>query len=138
MPALTKVHTFSRDCLQAVHDFSSHTFKALLTNSAPNVTMAVKADVTEIAAGNGYAAGGPTIPMALSTSGGVAKVTATDTTITASGGPIGPFRYAVLYNDTSTGDRLVGFVDYGSSITLQSGDPLVLDFDGVAGLLTGT
>jgi hypothetical protein len=63
-------------------------------------------------------------------SGGTGTFTATDVTFTASGGSVGPFRYVALYNDTasSPADALVGWVDYGSAITLADGEPLVLDF----------
>lgn len=137
MPAQTKFNNFTKDLVDGIHAFGTHTFKALLTNSAPvAATHDEKADLTEISAGNGYTAGGPTITMATSTSSGTAKVTATDATITASGGSIGPFRYVVLYNDTSTGDRLISFIDYASSITLSAGESFTIDFDGSAGLLT--
>lgn len=137
MPAQTKFNNFTKDLVDGIHAFGTHTFKALLTNSAPvAATHDEKADLTEISAGNGYSAGGPTITMSTSTSSGTAKVTATDATITASGGSIGPFRYVALYNDTSTGDRLISFIDYGSSITLAAGESFTIDFDGSAGLLT--
>lgn len=138
MATLVKFNTYPRDCLQGIHDFSSHVFKALLTNSAPSAANAVKADLTEITAHNGYSAGGPAVTMALSLSGGTAKVTATDLSIIASGGTIGPFRYICLYNDTSTGDRLIGYLDYGSALTLADGDTVVIDFDGTNGLLTNS
>ena len=137
MPAQTKFNNFTKDLVDGIHAFGTHTFKALLTNSAPvAATDDEVADLTEISAGNGYSAGGPAITMSTSTSSGTAKVTATDATITASGGSIGPFRYVVLYNDTSTGDRLISFIDYGSSITLAAGESFTIDFDGSAGLLT--
>lgn len=56
---------------------------------------------------------------------------------TAAGGPIGPFRYAVLYNDTPTSpaDPLIGWWDYGSSITLLNGETLPVDFDPTTGVI---
>jgi hypothetical protein len=51
-------------------------------------------------------------------------------------GAIGPFRYAVLYNDTSADDDLIAWWDYGSSITLNNGDTFTVDFDPTTGVLT--
>ena len=61
-----------------------------------------------------------------------------DVVFTAAGGSIGPFRYAVVYNDTPTSpaDPLIAWFDYGSSITLLTGETFTADFDASAGLLT--
>jgi hypothetical protein len=103
----------------------------MLTNSAPLVTNTVKANLTEISAGNGYTAGGATVTITSSAqSSGVYSLVGDDVVFTASGGSVGPFRYAVLYNDTPTSpaDPLIAFWDYGSSVTLASGEALTVDF----------
>jgi hypothetical protein len=122
-----------------VHDFDGHIFKVALSNTAPNgATHAVLANASEIAAGNGYAAGGAATTISTSRSGGTTKVTGTDVTFTASGGSIGPFRYAIFYNDspTSPADPLISYWDYGTSITITSGNSFTVDFDGTNGIFT--
>lgn len=103
----------------------------LLSNTAPNAaTHTVKADAAEIAAGNGYTAGGADTQNDGTRTGGTLTVTGVDIVWTAAGGTIGPFRYAILYNDTPTvpADPLIGWYDYGSSITLANGETFTLDF----------
>jgi len=120
-------------------DFDADTFKVMLTNTAPVSTNSVKADLTEISAGNGYTAGGTATTITHSRSTGTSKIVGTDVVFTASGGSIGPFRYAVLYDDTpaaSPTDPLVAFWDYGSSITLASGETFTVDFDATNGIFT--
>jgi hypothetical protein len=53
-----------------------------------------------------------------------------DVVFTASGGSFGPFRYAVVYNDTPTSpaDPLVCWWDYGSSISCNDGEKFTVDF----------
>lgn len=135
-----KFNLFTQDLATAKHDFSAHTYKVMLTNVLPLATNAVKADITEIGAGSGYAAGGPVSAVTLSNVSGVEKATFADVTITALAGTIGPFRYAVWYNDTQSSPvkPLVGYADYGSNLSLISGASLVVDFDGSAGLFTIT
>lgn len=137
MATFVKYEDFAEELAKGTHNFNAHTFKAALTNTAPNVATHVGlADIGELSPGGGYSAGGVTVPVSLSRTGGTAKVTATDAEITASGGSIGPFRYVVLYNDTATGDPLVGYYDRGGSITLADGDKLVIDFEPGTGWLT--
>lgn len=137
MAAYTKFNDYVEQVNKAVHNWSTHTPKAMLTNTAPSASNTVAADITEISAGNGYSAGGMTLDtVTLSETGGTAKVTIADEVLTASGGSIGPFRYVVIYNDTPTSpaDPLVCWYDYGSSITLASGESLTIDFDPTNGL----
>lgn len=137
MATFTKFNAFVEAIGQKKHNLNADTLKVLLCNTAPVATNSVKADLTEISAGNGYAAGGS--QAASNTyvqSSGIAKLLANDVTFTASGGAIGPFRYAVLYNDTATNDELIGFWDYGSSTSLNTGESLLVDFDGTNGILT--
>lgn len=139
MAAVTpvKFYCFTADVMHKKHDFSADTLKLLLTNSAPALANAVKTDITEIAAGNGYTAGGITIPVTSSTqTTGNYKLILTDTTITASGGAIANWRWAALYNDTSATDALLWYYDYGSVVTIASGESFLFDFDASAGVLT--
>lgn len=110
------------------HDLNTDTLKVYLTNATPSASAdADKADLAEITNENGYAA--PVdIENVWSESGGTGTLAATDKTITASGGTVGPFRYAVIYNDDHASDGLVCYWDYGSEITLQNGESFTVDF----------
>lgn len=136
MASYNKFNQFVEDLVRGVHVFNSNTFKVMLTNVAPVATNAVFADLTEISAGNGYSAGGTTSAITEGQTSGTEKVVAADVTFTASGGTIGPFRYAVLYNATASSPLkpLVAWWDYGSSITLNSADTFTVDFDGTNGV----
>ena len=114
-----------------VHNFNTDLLKVYLTNSVPNAAShTLKADLAEISSGNGYTAGGFDVQNAVSRSGGVTSVTGVDVSFTATGGSVGPFRYAVTYNDTSTSpaDPLVSYWDYGSAITINDGEDFTIDF----------
>jgi hypothetical protein len=131
MATFNRYEVFSENLAEKVHDLNADTLKVALTNTAPNAaTHETLSQITEISAGNGYTAGGADTQNATSRSGAVTSVTGVDITWTASGGTIGPFRYAVLYNDTPTSpaDPLIGWWDYGSAVTLQIGEQFVVDF----------
>lgn len=135
MATFSKFNEFTLDLGNGVHNLGSDTIKAALTNTAPNATDDQLSDITEISAGNGYTSGGATVTVSsFSQSSGTATLALADTTITASGGTIGPFRYVVVYNDTATNDELIGYADYGSNVTLQDGEDFVIDF--AAGSIT--
>jgi hypothetical protein len=132
----TKFNSFVEACAEKVHNLGSDTLKVMLCNTAPVATNAVKADLTEIAAGNGYTAGGTQASITSSAqTSGTYKLVLGDVVFTATGA-IGPFRYAVLYNDTATNKELIGFWDYGSSISLANGGTFTVDYDAGTGVLT--
>lgn len=136
MATYTKFDQFAKDILEGKHNFSTHSFRVMLTNSPPSSTDEIKADITEIAAGSGYTAGGPTTTITLTLVGATAKASGTGVTFTATAGTIGPFRYAVLYNDTQTTPLkpLVSWWDYGESITLLDQEQFIVSFDAVDGI----
>jgi hypothetical protein len=137
MPQLQKFEDFAEQVLRGKHDFGTHVLKVALTNTAPAATNTVLANITQVAATGGYVAGGYVLDsVVLAEVGGIAKVTIADEVITAAGGSIGPFRYAVVYNDTAAGKPLVGYVDRGDSITLLDGEAVTVDFDAAGGVLT--
>lgn len=129
MASFVKFYSFVEAMAEKSHNLGSDVLKIMLTNSAPTQSNTQKSDITDIAAGNGYTAGGATVTISSSSqTTGTYSLVGTDVVITASGGTIGAFRYAVLYNDTSTNDLLIGYWDYGSSITLADGESLTVDF----------
>src|SRR5436190_9208304 len=136
MATFNKFNQFVEDLAKKVHNLNSDTLKVMLSNVAPAASNAVKADITDISAGNGYSAGGTqaTFSSGAQTSG-TYKLVLNDVVFTASGGSIGPFRYVVLYNDTPTSpaDPLIGYYDYGTSVTITSGNSFTVDFDGTNG-----
>ena len=140
MASYNKIQSFVENVAEKVHNLGADTLKVMLVNSpAPVATNTVKADLTEISAGNGYTAGGTqaTISSSAQTSG-TYKLVVADVVFTAAGGTIGALRYAVFYNDTPTSpaDPLIAWHDYGSSITLADTETFTYDADASAGILT--
>lgn len=145
MAAYNKFQISVEHIAEKKHDLGADVLKVFLTNTAPNAATHTAYDgVTgttgpaEIAAGNGYTATGnaATVSTSAHTTGTYKLVLADPATWTAAGGSIGPFRYAVLYNSTSVGKELIGWWDYGSSITLAAGETFTVDFDATTGVLT--
>lgn len=130
MATFNKFNQFVEDLAKGVHNFTSDstcTVTVALTNTLPVATNSVLADITQISYTN-LSSRVITGVTAEQTTGTV-TFTATDLTLTASGS-VGPFRYVVLYNDdpTSPADPLIGWYDYGSAVTLSSGETFTIDF----------
>ena len=138
MATFNKFHCFVENLAEGVHNLQSHQLTVTLTDVSPsNASAAVIGDITpctglaNLSSRNITAA--VTSPSAQS--GGTYKLVVQDLVLTASPA-VGPFRYAVVYNSTASTSPLIGFYDYGSSITLQTGETITLDFDQTNGLLT--
>jgi len=131
--AFNFVNSFKEALPEKIHNLGSDTLKVALTNSAPAATNTVLANITEIAYTN-LSARTLTTSSSSQTSG-TYKLVLADLVLTASGGNVAAFRYVVIYNDTASNDELIGWYDYGSSLTLLDGDSLTIDFDATNGFL---
>lgn len=137
MASFNKFNIFVQDVGRKVHNLNADTLKIMLTNVAPVAANAVLADLTDLSTANGYTAGGSAAASnSFTQSSGTAKLLANDVTFTASGGTIGPFRYAVIYNSTASGGPLIGWWDYGTSVSVTTGNTFTVDLDGTNGVLT--
>lgn len=130
----TFFHEFKNNLANGTIDLDSDSFKWALSNTAPTAASdTVFTDITEIAAGNGYTAGGQaadSVTWTETAAGtGTWRFSCADEVFTASGGSIGPFQYIILYDDTPTtpADPLVGFLDFGSAVTVTDGNTFTID-----------
>lgn len=143
MASFTKVNDFVVNLANAM-DLDSDTLKVALTNTDPTSGTNVAGD------GNGVLANISEISytnlstrtlanVTSSQTSGTYKLSADDLTLTASGGSVAAFRYIVIYNDTPTSpaDPVIGYYDYGTSLTLNDGDTFTIDI-GSNGILTLT
>jgi hypothetical protein len=136
MASFNKFNQFVADVAGKVHNLGSDTLKVALTNTAPVATNTVFANIVEIAAGNGYAAGGGAATLVSSAqSGGTYILKLNNVTFMATPGSIGPFRYCVLYNATPAAGNLIGWYDYGTNLTVTAGNSFQVQFDPTNGVL---
>lgn len=133
MAAFNKFNSFVEALAEKVHNLGSDTLTVALTNTSPVDTNTVLADITQISYTN--LSSRVITTTSSSQTAGLYKLVLTDLVLTASGS-VGPFRYVVIYNDTATNDELIGWLDYGSSITLNPGENFTIDFDATNGVIT--
>ena len=137
MAAYNKFSIFVSDLCTKQHNLNSDTLKIMLTNTAPVASNTVKANLTEITAGNGYTTGGTqAVFVSGNDTSGTYKLILSPVVFTAAGGSIGPFEYAVLYNATATNGNLIAWWDYGTAITLTNGNSFTVSLDQTNGVFT--
>lgn len=145
MATFNKLNGFVEHLAEGVHNLGSGQLVVALSNTAPGsestpptgaTSACVLANVTQVSYTNLSTRNITTSSSAQSS--GTYKLVLSDLVLTSSGGSTGPFRYVYIYNDTPTSpaDPLIGYYDYGSSITLADGETLTIDFDGTNGVLT--
>lgn len=137
MTAFNKFNIFVADVANKVHNLGSDTLKYALTDSAPSAANTVIANITQIAGANGYTTGGTAVGITSSSqSAGTYKLIPSGNVVfTASGGSIGQFRYAVLYNSTTGSGNLIGWYDYGAEINITTGNTFTIVEDVTNGIL---
>ena len=128
MATYNKFQCFVEDLAEKKHNLASDTLKVAFSNAsnAPSASAdAVLADITTIDAAN---LGDTTVSVTSSSqTAGTYKLVVTDKTLTATG-DVPAFRYVIIYNDAAANDELICWYDYGSEVTLASGDTFKLDF----------
>lgn len=130
MAVYNKFNDFSEQLSKGAQNFGTDTYKVALSNTAPVATNTILSDITQISAVNGYTSGGTATTVTVAEVTGTTTVSGTQVVFTAAGGSIGPFRYVVLYNDTTTTPLkpLVAWWDYGSGLTLADGETFTIKF----------
>ena len=131
MATFNKFQDFSEQLTRGTQNFATDTYKVALSNTLPVNTNTVLADITQISSGTGYTSGGTATTVTVSESSGTTTVSGTQVVFTASGGSMGPFRYVVLYNDTTSSPNkpLVGWWDYGvGGVTLADTETFTIKF----------
>lgn len=136
MAAFNRFNSFLEAAFEKLHNLQSDTFVLFLcaAASAPVATNTQLSNLTTISYTN---LSSRTLTVSSSSnSSGTYKWVLADITLSASGGAVAAFQYVGIYNDTASNDELVGWYDYGSSLTLQNGESLTVDFDGTNGVFT--
>ncbi|MER9623223.1 hypothetical protein NKI98_17575 [Mesorhizobium sp. M0222] len=135
MVAFNKFNSFSEALAEKVHNLGSDAIKVALcaAANAPVAGNSQLSNLTEISYANVSSRAVTTSTSAQT--GGTYKLVLTDLVLSATGA-VGPFRYVVLYNDTATNKELIGYLDYGSDLSMVNGNSFTIDFDGAAGVMT--
>ena len=138
MVAFVKYNSFVNEMSIGGHNLQTDVIKAALTNTAPTPltdTVWSTGVYPAPAAANGYTAGGYTMTnSSAAASAYLFKMILADALVTASAGGIGPFRYVILYNSSKT-NKLIGYYDYASSITLADTETFTIDADPTNGVV---
>lgn len=128
MATFNKFNAFVEHVAEKVHNLGSDQLAVALcaTANAPVAGNSVLTDLTQIS--YTYLSSRNVTTASSSQTGGLYTLALNDLTLTASGGSVAAFQYVVLYNDGAASDQLIGWIDYGSALTLASGESLLIDF----------
>lgn len=132
MASFVKIDSFVENLAEKFIDLGGTGLTIALTNTAHTAAWDELADLTQISYTN-LSARVLTVSASAQTSG-TYKLVLNDLTLTASGS-VGPFQYVYIYDDASTGDKLIAYYTLPSAITMSSGETLLLDFDGSTGVI---
>jgi len=132
MPPFNKFQSFVEAVAEGKHNFETAVLEIALSNTEPNVTDDVLADIAEIAYTNLSAR-----TLANISSGqtaGVYKLDADNKVLTASGA-VATFQYVIIFNQSAGNDELIAWWDKGATVTMADTETFTINFD-AAGILT--
>jgi hypothetical protein len=133
MAAFTKFNSFVEALAEKVHNLGSDQLTVALSTTQPSASNSILANITESSYTNLTTRNVGTSTSAQTS--GTYKLVCNDLVLSASGS-VAAFRYVVLYNNTATNDELIGYWDYGSTVSLASTETFTIDFDQTNGVLT--
>lgn len=137
MATFNKFYSFVEALAEKTHNLGSDTLTVALTNTIPVNTNTQLSNITEIAytnIQNGTTTGRNLTGITSAQTTGTYKLDANDLTLTATG-TVPNFQYVVLFNQTAPNDELIGWYDYGSAVSLLTGETFTITWD-AAGILT--
>lgn len=137
MATFNKFQSFVEALAEKTHNLGSDTLTVALTNTLPVNTNTQLSNITQISytnIQNGTTTGRNLAGVTSAQASGTYKLDANDLVLTATG-TVPDFRYVVVYNDTATNDELIGWYDYGTTVSLQNGETFTITWD-AAGILT--
>lgn len=138
MASFVKIDKFVLNLGKKVFNLSTDQLKVALTNTAPTAsTVNQYSDLTSPLATTNLSGATPfnITTTSFTQTSGTAKLVLADLTLTATGA-VGPFRYAVIYSDTATNDEIIGYYDFGGSVTMATTETFIIDFSATTGALT--
>ena len=134
MAAFNKFDQFALDLAITSHVLTTagSQLMVIFSNTAPVAATGVdRTSITEIAYTNITSPPPRDVAnIGSETPAGTWDVAGTDQVFNATGA-VATFQYVVLYNETATAptaDRLIGWWDYGSGVTLANGESFTVDF----------
>lgn len=130
-------YTSGVDALVKAINAGTDSYKVALAATVNAADTTFTPGTTDLTTGSGYTAGGNAATVSTATTtGGVFKLVLNSPATWTSSGTIGPFRYVILW-DTTTSTPL-GYWDYGSSVQLNNTDTFSVTLDGTNGVFTVT
>lgn len=131
---ITFFEQFYVDVQEGLHDLENDTIKLGLVTASVTPTASTSdprwgsggstnLSSSQVTPGGNYTTGGPTIAnpsVTLSSNAGVFD--GDDVSISQDGSNPSGARWGIIYNDSDTGKRAIGFLDLGAAIDLSAGD----------------
>ena len=134
MATFVKIDSFVENLAEKKIDLSGAALTIALTNTVHTAAWDELADLTQVA--YTYCSSRVLTVSSSAQISGTYKLILADLVLTASGGAVGPFQYVYIYDDGSTGDKLIGYYNYGAAVTLADGETITINFDDSGGVFT--
>lgn len=136
MAAFNFFNIFKLALPEKIHNLSTDNLRVAFTAAAPSAAATEISELSEISYSN--LSGNPTSRDLVVTSsmlvGDTYRLMVDNLELVCTSNYFGPFRYLVIYSVTATSNDLIGWIDYGQSKRLSTGEIFNITFDQINGL----